>query len=187
VVNKYLAVLRELYLIQREVPITENRPHKSRKGVYLLRDPFFRFWFRYVFPNIGYLEEGERGFVWQEKILPSFESFVGPVFESICHQTLKRLNRENALPFKASRLGRWWDRANEIDIIAYNDEGAYLFCECQWSKNLIGKNILETLQEKTALFPEATQKYFGLFSRTGFQGELKALAAQRSDILLLEY
>jgi hypothetical protein len=51
----------------------------------------------------------------------------------------------------------------------------------------MGAKILETLREKAAIFPEATQKYFGLFSRTGFQDALRELAVQRSDILLLEY
>jgi len=50
-VNKYLSVLRELRIVKREIPITENKPHKSRKGIYSLNDPFFRFWFRYVLPH----------------------------------------------------------------------------------------------------------------------------------------
>jgi len=47
-VNKYLTVLRELHIVRREVPVTEEKPHKSRKGTYILDDPFFRFWFRYI-------------------------------------------------------------------------------------------------------------------------------------------
>ncbi len=186
-VNKYLSVLKELYMIRREVPVTEERPHKSRKGIYLLRDPFFRFWFRYVFPNFSYLEEGDLEYVWQEKLKVSLESFVGPVFEQICTETLKRLNRENKLPFKAARIGRWWDRTQEIDIVAYDDNGAYLFCECKWTTKAVGKNILDDLQKKAQAFPDVTRKYFGLFSRSGFRDELEELATKRDDLLLFDY
>jgi len=79
-VNKYLSVLRELRIVKREVPITEDKPHKSRKGIYLLNDPFFRFWFRYVLPHMSYLEEGDLDYVWQEKIKPSLNSFTGFIF-----------------------------------------------------------------------------------------------------------
>jgi AAA+ ATPase superfamily predicted ATPase len=153
----------------------------------VLQDPFFRFWFRYVFPNLSYLEEGELDYVWEQKIVPGFESFVGPVFEQICTQRLTRLNRENALPFKASRIGRWWERTSEFDIIGYNTEGDYLFCECKWSMKPVGEKILEQLQEKTHSFPEATRIYWGLFSCAGFHVDLYELATTRSDVLLFEY
>lgn len=186
-VNKYLSVLRELYMIQRDVPVTEVRPHKSRKGIYLLQDPFFRFWFRYVFPNYSYLEEGDSEYVWSEKIAPSLDSFVGPVFEQICTETLKRRNRENKLPFKAARIGRWWDRNTEIDIVAYHDEGKYLFCECKWTGKAVGKSVLESLQRKASSFPNVSQAYFGLFSRSGFSEELQELAAEQEQLLLFAY
>jgi len=68
---------------------------------------FFRFWFRYLFPNMSYLEEGDIDFVWEEKRKSSFDSFIGFIFEDICIQKLKRLNRDNKLPFKAKNIGRW--------------------------------------------------------------------------------
>jgi AAA+ ATPase superfamily predicted ATPase len=50
-VSKYLSVLQELRLIEREIPVTERHPEKSRKGIYRLADNFFRFWFRFVLPH----------------------------------------------------------------------------------------------------------------------------------------
>lgn len=186
-VNKYLAVLQELYMIRREVPVTEEHPQKFRRGIYFLHDPFFRFWFRYVFPNFSYLEEGDIEYVWREKIEPDLETFVGPIFEQICLQTLKRLNRANQLPFKAARIGRWWDGTSEIDVLAYNERGAYLLCECKWSTRPVGLNVLRDLEAQSAAFTKSSQRYFGLFSRSGFQPELHAVARQRQDVFLFEY
>jgi hypothetical protein len=53
--NRYLETLRELDLVGRDVPITEKNPAKSRKGLYRIKDNFFRFWFRFVFPNMSHI------------------------------------------------------------------------------------------------------------------------------------
>ena len=183
-VNKYLSVLRELRIVKREIPITEDKPHKSRKGIYLLNDPFFRFWFRYVLPNMSYLEEGDINYVWEEKIKPSLNSFTGFIFENICLQRLKNLNRKNMLPFKARSIGRWWNNKEEIDIVAYDDKQSFIFGECKWKNKNVGLNELYDLERKANSFFDVKQKYFALFSKSGFSEELKNLSTQRKDILL---
>jgi len=185
-VNKYLSVLRELRIVKREIPITENKPHKSRKGIYSLNDPFFRFWFRYVLPHMSYLEEGDLDFVWQKKIKPSLDSFTGFTFEDICLQRLKNLNRKNRLPFKARSIGRWWNNKEEIDIVAYDDQQSFIFGECKWKNKKVGLNELYNLERKADNFFDVKQKYFTLFSKSGFSEELKNLSSQRKDILLFD-
>ena len=56
--NKYLAVLGDLKIVERELPITEEKTLKSKKGLYRIQDEFFRFWFRFVFP-------GEENWKWE--------------------------------------------------------------------------------------------------------------------------
>lgn len=186
-VNKYISVLRGLHIVRREIPITEDKPYKSRKGIYILDDPFFRFWFRYIFPNLSYLEMGDIDYVWKEKIKPDFDSFVGFIFEDICIQKLRRLNRNNKLPFKAKSLGRWWDRKDEIDIVAFDSKGSFLFCECKWRSKKIGLGTLNELQRKSDKFPDANRKYYGFFSKSRFSKELKEMSKERTDILLIDY
>lgn len=183
-VNKYLTVLRELRIVKREVPVTEEMPHKSRRGVYLLRDPFFRFWFRYVFPNVGYLEEGEVDYVWNTKILSTFDGFVGFVFEDICMEMLKGFNKLGRLPFKASRIGRWWDGEDEIDIVALGEDHSCLLCECKWTERKVGLSLFQALERKAEKFARFKKIYFGFFSKSGFTQELEDLAAKRGDLML---
>ncbi len=47
-VTKYLSVLQQLQLIERRIPITEKHPEKSRKGIYVLKDQYFKFWLRFI-------------------------------------------------------------------------------------------------------------------------------------------
>ncbi|MBL7075150.1 ATP-binding protein [candidate division KSB1 bacterium] len=186
-VNKYLTVLRELHIIRREVPVTEESPHKSRKGIYILADPFFRFWFRYLFPNMSYLEEGDIDYVWEEKIKHSLDSFVGFIFEDICIQRLKQLNRDNRLPFKTKNMGRWWNGKDEVDIVALDDEGSFMFCECKWTAKKIGVGLLAELRRKADKFSRVTRRYFVFFSKSGFSNELEDLSRKREDVLLFPF
>jgi len=183
-VNKYLSVLRELRIVKREIPVTEENPYKSRKGIYLLADPFFRFWFRYVLPNLSYLEEGDINFVWQKKIEPSINSFLGFIYEDICLQKIKQFNRRNVLPFKAKNIGRWWNNKEEIDIVAYDDQNSFIFGECKWKNKKIGLKELQDLERKASIFLNVKRKYYVLFSKSGFSEQLKNLSNQREDILL---
>lgn len=186
-VNKYLSVLRDLRIVKREVPVTEDKPYKSRKGIYLLADNFFRFWFRYVYANMSSLDAAGVRFVWEEKIIPDLESFTALAFEDICAQRLKKLNALSRLPFRAANIGRWWDGRNEIDIVAMDGKGSVLLCECKWTTRKVGITILRELEGKSALFPESGSRYYGFFSKSGFTPELENLARSRGDILLFDW
>ena len=53
---KYLKTLIDLDILEREVPVTENNPEKSKMGQYRIKDNFLRFWFRFVYPQRARLE-----------------------------------------------------------------------------------------------------------------------------------
>jgi len=68
--NKYLSTLRELGLVEREVPLSDPDPLKSRRGTYRIADRFLQFHFRHVQPHLSLIHAG-RG----QKVL---EQFVEP-------------------------------------------------------------------------------------------------------------
>ena len=135
---------------------------------------------------MSYLEEGDLNYVWEEKIKPTLNSFTGFIFEDICLQRLKNLNRKNMLPFKAGSIGRWWNNKEEIDIVAYDNRQSFIFGECKWKNKKVGLNELYDLERKADIFFDVKQKYFVLFSKSGFSEELKNLSSQRKDILLFD-
>lgn len=65
--NKYLTVLRELGLVEREVPITDPDPLRSRRGAYRVADRFLAFHFRHLQPHLSLVNAG-RG----ERVLSDF-------------------------------------------------------------------------------------------------------------------
>ena len=185
--GRYLDILRDLRIVQRVLPVTETLPHKSKKGIYQIIDPFFRFWFRFVYPNRGFLEEEEIDFVLLEKIKPNFADFVAQAFEDVSAQLLSKLNFANRLPFKAARIGAWWSRTEEIDVVVISDDSTQvLVAECKWTQKSVGTNILDELKAKAQMLTKqipVVKIHYALFSRSGFTEALQSVA-DSEDILL---
>jgi AAA+ ATPase superfamily predicted ATPase len=189
-IHKYLYVLEELQLIKKEVPVTEDRPEKSRKGLYLIIDPFLNFWFKYILPFKSEIESGNLNEVFKY-IDKQFDLTVSFIYQDLCQDILK-IKLKNT--FKFNRIGRWWDiidkKSIEIDLVAIDDENKnILFGEAKWSKKKLGTNILNDLKEKSLFVKwEMTNRkeYYILFSRSGFTEDLLKLAKTEKNILLVD-
>jgi len=192
--SAYLKTLQDLRLVERVVPVTENKPHKSRRGIYRLRDNFFRFWFRFVHPNRTLLEQGGSQVVLDRLIAPHLDAFTGLAFEEVCRQFLWKAGLAGRLPFIPLRIGNWLRANEEIDLIAIGGDGEkqsnqMLFVECKWSSRPMGSDILRNLERKATLVrasKKVERKFFGLCSRSGFTREVTEQAARRSDLLLFD-
>jgi AAA+ ATPase superfamily predicted ATPase len=84
----YLDTLQQLHLVERIVPVTEAQPHKSRRGIYRLKDNYLRFWFRYVHPNRSQLERDGSHIILDNQVMPEMDHFTSQTFEEVCQQFL---------------------------------------------------------------------------------------------------
>ncbi len=183
--SRYLEILRGLRLIEKEVPVTEKYPDKSKLGLYRIHDRFFEFWFKYVFPNRGRLEIGRSKEVLRT-IRETFGQHLSFVFEDVCREYCLELMRSGRIRF--SSIGRWWHRNDEIDIVAIDEETRDIyFGEAKWSRKPVGVDILEPLRKKAPLVKWNTgnrREHFMLFSRSGFTDALRK-KAKREAVLLV--
>ena len=188
--TRYLKTLMDLDILVREIPVTDENPEKSKKGLYQIRDNYIRFWFSFVYPNMSFIERGQ-GQIVMDKIRKGFISQQAAfVYEDVCRERMWELNAKQSWPFYFSRVGRYWDSKVEIDIAALDPEGHHLILgECKFWQEPVGINILREL-EKKALNVEWQKKqrrlWYVLFSSGGFTPELRALADARGDILLVD-
>jgi len=178
---RYLDILQDLRVVSRRVPATESRPDKSKRGLYQITDAFLRFWFRYVHPNQGSLDLDLADAVLAQRVRPTFDQFVSGAFEDAARAYVAQLARANQLDFLPERVGSWWDRPAEVDVVAVSDgDGALLLGECKWSVNPVGIDILDDLQQKRSLvdpggrWPNVS---YALFAKAGFTPALLARAA----------
>ncbi|WP_102372554.1 ATP-binding protein [Enorma phocaeensis] len=188
--NKYLKTLIDLDVLEREVPVTEGNPDKSKKALYRIKDNFLQFWFKFVLPNLSYLETGRTAAV-EHRIREHFiDSHVAFVYESVCRERLWDMVDSGALGFVPERVGRWWSGSDEIDAIALNaSQKRAVWGECKFWKDPVGADVLRGLESKVERVPwergDRTDA-FALFSVSGFTDELRAIAADRDDVLLVD-
>ncbi|MCG2726803.1 MAG: ATP-binding protein [Elusimicrobia bacterium] len=180
-ITSFLEKLIELEIIERIVPITEKNPQKSKRGLFFIKDNFFNFWFRYVFPYQSYLETDKADFVF-EKIRKDFNIYISRLFETVSIDFTMRQN----LPFEIKKIGKWWEKDKEIDLIALGDK-TILFGECKYWKDKIGLNVLNGLKEKSKFVNWENGKraeYFALYSKSGFTEDIKKYAKKEKNLFL---
>lgn len=184
--TKYIEILIDLDVLERQVPVTEKFPNKSKKGLYFIKDNFFRFWFSYIFPFQSQLEMENISYV-IEKVQNDFSMFVAPIFESVSKDLVAHWNASGLLPAHFQRWGRWWNRDVEIDVIALNEETKeILFCECKWTSKPVDLNVFMQLKEKANhvdWFKNNRKEYFMLFSKAGFSEQLEEFARKHNILL----
>jgi AAA+ ATPase superfamily predicted ATPase len=177
---RYLDTLREMRVVMRSVPATQSCPEKSRKGIYQIADHFFRFWFRYVHPFYSSLDIGLADTILAQQVRPTWEQYVGYAFEEAAREYVARLAERGKLTLLPERIGSWWDREAEIDLLALNDaQGAMLAGECKWSTKPVGTDILDILKRKALSAQKEgdwPQISYMLFSRSGFTPALREVA-----------
>lgn len=79
-ISKYLGLLvKDFRYLDYEIPVTEEKPWKSKKGRYFLSDSFLRFWFRYIYRNRSEYEIGSYDTL-VSKVEQDFDSFAGKEF-----------------------------------------------------------------------------------------------------------
>ncbi|MGM0510905.1 MAG: ATP-binding protein [Thermoplasmatota archaeon] len=163
--TSYLSILRNLHLIKRRTPITKKN---SKKGRYYLEDNFFRFWFRYIFPNKSQLETDKELLL--GKIEDTLDHYVSFIFEDVCREYVN-------IDYTGYEVGRWWYKEDEIDIVSLNErENEALFAECKWSKNPVNISLLHSLKEKAKKVRwnnDNRKEHYAIFSRSGFEEDIK--------------
>jgi len=181
--NKYLSVLTDLKVVSKELPITEEKPLKSKKGLYRISDEFFQFWFKYIFTQRSDLEIGRLQNVLQN-IESEWQQYVSYIYEKVAAEILWK-HREHLFPF--SKVGRWWQQNEEIDLVAINKElDAILFAEVKWSQKRVGTDILEALEAKAKLVQWGSNnrtEYYCLFSKSGYSDALLRAAKDKGVFL----
>lgn len=182
----YLKNLIELGIIEREFSVDSKIKEKANanRGMYRLTDNFFRFWYAFGFANFSQLEDGDVDGVYDFVIAPVLHEFASYAFEDVCREFVKELQKNNELPFRYARMGRWTGKTTvrdknapnglriadtEIDLLGIGkDEKVYLVGECKFKNvSFDYSDYLDTMAKLTP-FKEKAQFFYALFSESGF-------------------
>ena len=191
---KYISVLNQLRIVQREVPATEDI-HKSKKSIYSFKDNFFRFWYSFVFPHKQEIEllGAELTYSYVENGL---SSYMGLIFEKMCQDYLLRCIRSRKIDFIPEHMGKWWGanpyrkdekgrpKQDDIDILMYNKE-CCLLGECKFTNEKFRYEDYTALVEISQMFKQERKSYY-LFSKRGFDQRILKEAEMDTRIVLVE-
>ena len=171
-VAKYLITLQTLRLIEKRVPCGESET--SKKSIYVIKDNFFKFWFRYEFTNNSYyamLGAKEAS----KEIMDDISNLMGDAFEDICKEYIIRLAKQRKLPFIPYHLGKWWGTnpvikaQDDVDLLAIDKTGKKaIFIECKFTSQPMPYDEYEDLVTATKAFPNIEEKHLWFISKSGY-------------------
>ncbi len=178
-ISSYLSVLESANFIERRIPVTDGP--RSRQSRYHITDPYLRFYYRFLIARQTQLALGI-----QEPALAEIRrhllDFIGThTWEEICREWILRAGAINKLPYLADKVGSYWDKTAQIDIVGINRmEKTLILGECKWSQKQMGADVLKTLMSKTvAVVPKQSSwhvLYVGI-ARGGWSNSAHSYAA----------
>ena len=175
-ISKYLSTMVNLGLVERHIPATVKHANKSRRGRYAIVDPYLRFYYRFVHPQLPSIATGMTAPV-IENVKNHMISFIGRyAFEELCRNWVLIAGGTKQLPFYPQNVGAHWSSKEQIDVAAVNWESHdVLFGECKWgTSQRLGISVVEKLirQAQNAKPKSAKGKpfkvHYAFFSRAGF-------------------
>ena len=167
-ISRYLITLQELNYIERVIPFGSN-PLKGKTSQYQITENFIAFWYRYVFSVRTEIERGN-GDIYFALAMDDLPNFIGPIFEEVSRQYLRRLNGQGKLPFIAKSFGKWWGKdkkgnVQELDVVVESITSKELILgECKWRKSFKVNKTVKVLKERAAYFDKYTN-YKYLFTK----------------------
>lgn len=178
----YLNNLIDLGIVEKKLPITEQKKSKSKSIVYHICDGMFRFWYTFVGKQTDLIERGLTDLAWV-KVQKGLSDFMGPEFEKYSQDFMWSQDmNEKIVPNPFIHLGNWWgtDKRThqqvELDIVGFSDdERDGYFGECKWKNELISRSVLEKLITNSEIFKYPIKHYY-LFSKSGFTDSCQELA-----------
>jgi len=128
---------------------------------------FMRFWFSFISPYYQKIKEGnysEFETIWNHN-KSSFSNFI---YQQLLIELLKKQSDEA----KIERIGAYWDKRIEIDIVAKYQSGKRMAGACHFAKSKASKKELSKLEQK-ADNAKLEIDEFVIFSKSKFSSELK--------------
>ena len=143
--------------------------------------PFMRFWFAMISPNYQSVSQGNYDEFAQKwhKIRDNFSILLSNLLVLELVKEIFNVKFENDSIVK---IGSYYDKKLEIDILAIRKSGAMIAAACKYSKEPAKSNMMHTLIAKCEKAELEISDYV-LFSKNGFTPEVEAL--KEKEVILL--
>jgi uncharacterized protein len=161
------------FLVQNDLLIRDRsqaQPANEREEVsdkFFISLPFLRFWFSSISPYYKGIRDGDYSEV-KKRLENMKQDFSDLVYDQLVNEMLTKSFKEDRI----EKIGSYWDKNNEIDILAKTKSGKIVAGICKYSKSKAKKSELTKLKEQCAK-ADLEPDIFVIFSKSGFSNELK--------------
>lgn len=174
-------------ITEKIIPVTEDQG--SRRTLYRISNPVFRFWYTFVAGHTSDIELGKGRQVFENIVLPRLDEYFRDTFEDICRQFLEKLKMAGKSPFSYSAVGSWWGqhptkKRTEYVPIAAADDNNILLGDCFWTDEWIDLDGLQELQRHAGLFPHSS-KWYTLFAKSDFVSGMETIYGDTVKVFTL--
>lgn len=174
----YIQQLTSIGYVGRQRPLTGGKAN-PRQVRYTIKDPLLRFWFRFVFPNLSYIQQMGPRQTFRTRIAPGLDSYFGLCFEGLCRRALPLLYEREGVT-AAFEIGEYWDKNVQIDVVGLRDDHWTDLGECKWGTVKSHKAVLTELERKVGSYPNTRGATIG--KRIFFRRKPKAKAPHGSNV-----
>jgi len=147
----YLEQLCQLGYVARTYPLSGVEA-ASRHVRFVLEDPLLRFWFRFVFPNQSLIQQLGARRALREHIKPLLAPYFAGCFERLCRESMGGIYEKEGVGV-GFRVGEYWDKTTQIDVVGMRDDGWVDLGECKWGRVRSLGALAQELDAKVARFP----------------------------------
>jgi len=161
-------------LIKFDLSIERPLTEESAKSDRVLFDlPFMRFWFAMISPNYQSISHGDYDEFAQKwhKVRDNFSVMLSNLLVlELVKETFNTKSQKDPIV----KIGSYYDKKVEIDVLAIRKSGSMIAAACKYSKEPAKRNMIDMLIEKCAKAELEISDYV-LFSKNGFTPEVEVL------------
>ena len=168
---RYLTTLCGLGMLRKAIPFGED-PQTLRRGIYVMGDACYAFWYRFVMPRVSDVESGLGELAARSLPGQQLDEYCGHRFEGVCAEWLAEQALARTLPIAATSVGSWWGtdpvahEQTDIDVLAADrDARTLVLGECKYRERFDESAEVEDLKSKRLLVPGYKARSFFLFTK----------------------
>lgn len=180
-ISVYLKNLIELEIVEKVFSFDTKARENTQKGIYRISNHYVNFCFRFIYPNISYLNQIEIDEYYDKFVRNQLNHYFANYFEKACMQYMEKQNAANLLPIKFIKIGEWVGKVGTIPIIAENENGEIIIGMCSYDNKIMTYSDYEWLLF-CATKAKINAKYFYLFTLKGFDEQIVFEANVKSNL-----
>ena len=184
-ISVYLKNLIEREIVEKIFSYDFGVNEHTRKGLYRIKDDFISFWYRFVYPNYGFLGIMNPDDFYTMYIEPKFHEFKLEAFIKIAGEFMDIIGDMGRLPVEATKKGRWYGKTGDLHVVFVGNENEAIIGQAYVGDKPVGVSDYEDILSRLEI-AGMKETYVYMFSACGFTKELLSKAGDRLVLIAIE-